>query len=185
MTIERRGLLLLVFLIASCREAPQKPGTAQGHLEMRWSGAQEGRMSASAEAGWCGLRRVVEIRAVRGDTGVALALYPESTLVAGVYPVVAPVRAESIPPAAGVAVRWLAKTTVQGFQGESGRVRLVRSSSGQLSGSVNARARSVSDTQRISLSGTFQDLTVRPDSLGCAPASVPEEDPEAVDTEVD
>jgi len=56
---------------------------------------------------------------------------------------------------------------VQGFQGDSGNVILERSSSGLLSGRFGARARSVADTQRIRLSGTFQDLVMKPAASGC------------------
>jgi hypothetical protein len=90
--------------------------------------------------------------------------------------VVDPVKAESLPRAAALALRWLGQNVVQGFQGESGRVVLQRSSSGLYSGRVTARARSVNDTQRISVSGSFRDLAVRRDSLGCAP---PEDDAES------
>jgi hypothetical protein len=160
--------LSVLLLIGACRKAPEQP-PAIGHLEVRWSGRNGGAISGPATARWCAIRRVLEIRTVRGDTGIALALYPTKSLAIGRYPVVDPVKAESVPPAAGVAVRWLTQTVVQGFQGDSGRVDLDRSSSGQLSGRVSARAHSVVDTQRIVLSGRFRDLTLRSDSLGCAP----------------
>jgi hypothetical protein len=107
---------------------------------------------------------------VQGDTGIALALYPTKAITAGVYRVTDPARAESLPPAAGVAVRWPTQNLVQGFQGDSGVVQLERSGSGLFSGRVGARARSVVDTQRIRLSGNFRDLAVRPDTRGCPPA---------------
>jgi hypothetical protein len=160
--------LSVLLLIGACQKAPEQPPHI-GHLEVRWTGRDGGAISGPATARWCALRRVLEIRTVRGDTGIALALYPAKTLAIGRYLVVDPVKAESVPPAAGVAVRWLTRTVVQGFQGDSGRVDLSRSSSGQLSGRVSARARSVVDTQRIVLSGTFRDLTLHSDSLGCAP----------------
>jgi hypothetical protein len=107
---------------------------------------------------------------------VALAVYPGKALEAGVYRVVDPVKAESVPPAASVALRVLTQNLVQGFQGDTGRVKLDSSTSGRFSGSVTARARSVVDTQRISLSGTFVDLRVVPDTAGCSPPELPDED---------
>ena len=141
-------------------------------------------MEGSAVAGWCAERQVLQISLVQGDTGIALALYPGNALAAGVYPVVEPVRAESMPPAAGVAVRWLAQTTVQGFQGDSGRINLERSGTGLLSGEVHARARSVVDTQRIRLSGTFRNLTPVPDTV-CVPADTVDEDTDFDDPGLD
>jgi hypothetical protein len=174
------ALALSLTLGGACRNLP--PPTRVGHLEVHWNGSREGTISGKATAGWCELRRVLEVHAVQGDTGIALALYPGKSLVSGVYRVVDPTRAESVPPAAGVAVRWLTQNSVQGFQGDSGRVNLERSSSGRLSGSVRARARSVVDTQRIDLTGTFRDLTVFPDSLGCAPPLDAAPDAELGDT---
>jgi hypothetical protein len=142
-------------------------------------------MAGSAVAEWCEYRRMLEIRMVQGDTGIALALYPAKALGTGVYPIVEPARAESVPPAAVLAVRWLTQTTVQGFQGDSGQVNLERSTTGQLSGRVAARARSVVDTQRIRVTGTFRDLTIGPDTLGCDPLDTTDEDADPEDTGVD
>lgn len=165
----------------ACRELPDRAAGA-GRLEVRWEGSASGDLSGPATARWCDLQRVLEIRTVRGDTGIALALYPGKALAPGAYPVVDPARAESVPPAAAVAARWPTKTQVQGFRGDSGRIDLQRSSRGQLSGSVTARARSVIDTQRIVLTGTFRDLLVRADSLGCQLPDTLPDDPEAADT---
>jgi hypothetical protein len=130
-------------------------------------GSDAGKLSASATAGWCASRHMLEIRAIRGDTGVALAVYARETLAVGIYPVKPPARAESIPPAAGLALRWLGPKLVQGFQGDSGSVRLERSGTGQISGTLIARARSVVDTHRVQLRGNFQDLTVRSEPPDC------------------
>jgi hypothetical protein len=128
---------------------------------------------------------MLEIQAVRGDTGIALAVYSGKSLAPGAYPVTEPEKAESVTPAAAVAVRWPTKTQVQGFRGDSGQITLQRSSSGRFSGSMKARARSVVDTQRITLSGSFSDLLVQPDSVGCAAKdSLPNPLPEVSDTGV-
>jgi hypothetical protein len=128
---------------------------------------------------------MLEIQAVRGDTGIALAVYPGKALAPGAYPVTEPERAESVTPAAAVATRWPTKTQIQGFRGDSGQVTLQRSSSGRFSGRMKARARSVVDTQRITLSGSFSDLLVQPDSLDCeGNDSLPKQAPEVPDTGV-
>jgi hypothetical protein len=159
--------------LTACR-APDPPD--DGHLELRWNGPHAGSLSGPATAGWCAHRKVLQVSAIRGDTGVALAVYPGKALEAGVYRVVDPMKAESIPPAASVALRMLSQNLVQGFQGDTGRVNLESSGSGRFSGSVSARARSVVDTQRIRLSGTFRDLRVVPDTAGCPPPEPPDED---------
>jgi hypothetical protein len=169
-----RVLVLLLLGLTACRA--RNPSDDVGHLELRWNGPQAGSLSGPATAGWCAQRKVLQVRVIRGDTGVALAVYPGKALEAGVYRVVDPVKAESVPPAASVALRVLTQNLVQGFQGDTGRVKLDSSTSGRFSGSVTARARSVVDTQRISLSGTFVDLRVVPDTAGCSPPELPDED---------
>jgi hypothetical protein len=169
-----RALVLLVLSLTACR-APNRPDDV-GHFELRWNGPQAGSLSGPATAGWCAHRKVLQVHAIRGDTGVALAIYPGKALEAGVYRVVDPMKAESVPPAASVALRVLTQNLVQGFQGDTGRVTLDSSRAGRFSGSVSARARSVVDSQRIGLSGTFRDLRVVPDTAGCSPAEPPDED---------
>jgi hypothetical protein len=167
---------------ACTKPAPHSGGA---HLEVQWNGAKSGSIEGTAIAGWCADQKVLQISLIQGDTGIALALYPDQALGNGVYPVVDPIRAESMPPAAGVAVRWLTQTTVQGFQGDSGRVNLERSATGRLSGQVHARARSIVDTQRIRLSGTFRNLIVEQDTAGCSPADPTDEDADFEDNGID
>src|SRR4051812_9625238 len=125
--------MLAAVLLVACH-AESKRRSSEGNLEIRWSGREHGRISALATAGWCAPRLVLEIRSIRGDTGIAFALYPAETLSAGVYRVVDPVRAESLAPAAALALRWLTPRVVQGFRGESGSGRLEGSGMGQGSG---------------------------------------------------
>jgi hypothetical protein len=168
-------VFLVPWLVLAC-EPRAGPARSVGQMSARWDGSRDGSMTAPASATWCEVRRLLEIRSVRGDTGIALALYPSKSLTTGSYRIVEPERAESLPPAAGLAVRWLAQNIVQGFRGDSGQLQLERSNTGQLSGRVHARARSVVDTQRIMLTATFRDLTPRPDSMGCTPTDTTDED---------
>jgi hypothetical protein len=175
---------LFLFLAGSCR-TPPRDDYKGGHLEAQWSGPARGRISGPAAAEWCSSRRRLEIRTVQGDTGIALVIYPAETIVAGQYRVVDPVKAESLPPAAAIALRWLTQTMVQGFQGDSGVIALERSPAGLLSGRIRVGARSVVDAQKVSVTGTFQDLTVRPQPRGCVePAKPPATHAEPGDTGV-
>jgi len=165
----QRTAMLLVAWLGACH-SPSKGASGVGKLDVRWTGREPGSISAPATASWCASRHMLEVRSIQGDTGLALALYPAETLTAGVYRVVDPIRAESLPPAASVALRWLTSKVVQGFRGDGGTVRLERSSSGQLSGEVSARARSVVDTQRLTISGSFRNVTLRSDPAECGHA---------------
>ncbi len=176
--------VLLLLLAASCRTTPEN-SDRRGHLEAQWAGSNPGKISGPATAEWCASRRLLQIRTIQGDSGIALALYPSDTIATGRYRVVDPVKAESLAPAAGVALRWLAQTSVQGFQGDSGVVDLKRSTAGLISGQIRVGARSVVDTQKVSVRGFFQDLTVRPDTRGCvAPIKQSGADAEPADTGV-
>ena len=174
---------LLLGLVTACQTAP-KPKSPAGNFQVRWSGREPGRMSTGATAGWCAPRHMLEVRGIQGDTGVALVLYPAETLTAGVYRVVPPTRAESLAPAAALALRWLTPKTVQGFRGDSGTVTLERSSTGQVSGEIKARARSVVDTQRVTVTGSFRDLMLRLEPMACAAPARPASAAEPADTGV-
>ena len=174
-------VFLVPWLVLAC-EPRAEPAEGVGQMSARWDASRDGSMTAPASATWCEVRRLLEIRSIRGDTGIALVLYPGRSLTTGSYRILEPVKAESLPPAAGVAVRWLAQNIVQGFRGDSGQLQLERSNTGQLSGRVQARARSVVDTQRIMLTATFRDLNPRPDSMGCTPMDTTDEDLASDDT---
>jgi hypothetical protein len=152
-------------------------------MEVSWTGSATGDLAGGATAEWCEILKSLEIRGVRGDTGIAIAIYPTDTIKVGEYPVRIPARAESLPPAAAVALRWTTETAVKGFQGESGSVTLDRSPAGVISARMTSAAQSVTDTQRIAVQGTFRDLTVRPQARGCVkPAEPPSENAQPSDT---
>jgi hypothetical protein len=159
------GLTALSLLGCANVDRGQKPA----RIEVHWSGSERGNMGVNATAEWCAALRLLEIQAVAGDSGVALAIYPSDSLVAGRYGVVAPARADSVRPAAALALRWRGPTSVKGFQSDTGSVVLRRTASGVLSGTLITRARSVVDTGRVDVSGSFENLQVRPASRGCVP----------------
>jgi hypothetical protein len=183
----KRSLTALAIVLAGlpgCNREPASRGGA-GRIDVRWTGGERGRLSGRATAEWCPILRLLEIRAIRGDTGIALAIYPADTIIPGKYRVIDPAKAESLPPAAGIALRWATQIAIKGFQGDSGSVVLDRTRSGELSGRVTAIARSVTDTQRVTVDGSFQDLTIGPQARGCAPPSKhPDEDAEPSDTQL-
>jgi hypothetical protein len=159
------ALAIVLVGLPGCNWAPASRGG--GQIDVRWTGSERGRLSGRATAEWCSILRLLEIRAIRGDTGIALAIHPTDTITPGEYRVLDPAKAESVPPAAGIALRWATQIAIRGFQGESGSVVLDRSPSGELSGRVTAAARSATDTGRLQVTGTFRDLAVRASTRGC------------------
>ena len=161
-------LMAAICLSAACGDSPERQ-TGTGWLEASWTGADTGKMAASSTAEWCPERRLLEIHAIQGDTGLALVLYPQDTIEADSYRVVQPERAESLAPSATVALRVFSSTTIQGYQGDSGSVVLESSGTGGLSGTLKATVRSVINGQLLTLTGEIQDLVVVPQTRGCKP----------------
>jgi hypothetical protein len=181
----KRSMAALVVALAglSCTGKPASRGHA-GQIDIQWSGSDSGKLSGTATAEWCGVLRLLEIRGVTGDTGFAIAIYPTDTVTAGQYRVMDPALADSLRPAGAIAFRWVAQASIKGFQGESGSVALLRVPSGGLSGRIAAAARSVSDTQRLTIEGSFEDLPIHPQARGCAPAKDRPGDAQAPDTQL-
>ncbi len=171
------GLLLSTSLAGACLGSAEEPAQT-GRLEARWTGPDSGQVSAPASAEWCSERRLLEIRAVAGDTGFAMVLYPLDTVDADTYRVVPPAGADSLAPSAAVVLRLFSSSAVKGYQGDSGNVVLKRSGSGELSGTVEARSRSVLSTDLLRISGKFRDLVVTRQTRGCA-ADLPVDSAEA------
>lgn len=161
---------LAFFVVLACSRKPE--ATPQGPwLESDWTGTDTGRISAPATAEWCDSLRVLEIRALQGDSGIAIAIFSERNPRAGRYPIRPPPRAgtDSSRQGAAVAVRWFAETAIKGFRGDSGEVRLERSTSGVVSGRFDAHLSAVNATDRLTIQGTFRELRERPSVRGCTP----------------
>ena len=159
--------LLALTLAASCGERGAGGGSGP-FLEAEWSGKDTATIRGAATAEWCDSLRLLQIQALRGDTGVAIAIYPGGQLEAGRFRVVSPTRADSAPPGAAVALRWFAETSIKGFQGDSGAVVVDQPRPGVLTGTFNAKAHSVTDEGRLTIRGSFRGLVVRPAARGCA-----------------
>lgn len=161
------GLALWLSLLACDKwESQQSQG---GRLDAQWTGADSGKISAQATAEWCNDRLWLEIRAIQGDTGLAMALYPVDSIVSDSYPVVEPTQADSARPSASVGLRLFSPTAVKGYRGDSGAVLLVTSGSGQLSGRLTARALAVPGGEQIRLSAKFERVAILPQERGCTP----------------
>jgi hypothetical protein len=170
-------LALMVVTVAAC--AGGEPAAPQGGtLEVQWVGSDTGKLVAPAVAEWCDSLRMLELRAMHGDTGIALVLYPSDSASAGVYPVVTPERADSGRPSAAVALRYFAETPIRGFRGDSGSVRLESLGPGAGAGRFSARLRSATEGSRLSVTGSFQGLSVARAPPECAGVAEDPDDPD-------
>lgn len=156
----------------ACAPGEKTDGQA-GSLTVEWSGSDTGKLSAPAVAEWCDSLGLLEVRAIRGDTGIALVLYPvdsvtsASAVVPGDYPVVPPARADSSRPSAAVALRWFAETSIRGFRGDSGAVTLAAIGPGAGAGRFSAHLGSATEGSKLTVSGSFTGLSIAPASSGC------------------
>ncbi len=158
---------------------PAEPPT--GTLAVEWVGTDTGKLAAPAVAEWCDGLKLLEVRAIHGDTGIALALYPSragaraDSVGVGDYPVVSPERADSSRPAAAVALRWFEETSIRGFRGNSGKIVLETAGPGASAGQFTAHLRST-EGSTISVTGLFKGLTVTPAPGNCVGGPADEAD---------
>lgn len=139
-------------------------------LEVRWKGSDSATVRAPAAASWCDSLNVLEIVALAGDTGIAIAIYPRGGIATGAYPVRPPAVADSLPPSSAIGLRWSSQTAVRGFQSDSGALSLTRESNGTFSGRFRAAAHPVSGKGALTLTGSFSGLRERPATRGCSTA---------------
>jgi hypothetical protein len=159
-------------LVTACGDAAGRSGKG-GWVEASWTGADTGRMGAHGTAEWCGERRALEIRGVQGDTGLAVLVYPVDSIEPDTFRVVQPEGADTMVPAGAIVLRVFQANGVQGYQGDSGAIVLQRSESGELSGTIGARVRSVVNGEQLRLTGQLRGLPVVPQVRGCGPAAPP------------
>jgi hypothetical protein len=165
--------LVAAGLIGALACSSGEPGDSRiGSLEVEWTGADTGKLSAPAVAEWCDGLKVLELRAIQGDTGIALVFYPSDSVppadsgapaqsvTPGDYPVVPPGRAASRRPSAAVALRWFAETSIRGFRGDSGTVALEATAPGTSAGRFSAHLRSPSEGSKLTVTGSFNGLSV-------------------------
>ena len=160
-------LVVGLMLMAACSRAePSAP--AGGRVEVQWVGSDTGKLVAPAVAEWCDSLRMLEVRAVHGDTGIALVLYPADSVTPGRYPLVSPQRRDSTRPSAALAIRWFAETSIRGFRSDSGEVRVATLGAGAGSGTFGARLRSATEGSVLRLTGSYQGLIVGRAPAECA-----------------
>jgi hypothetical protein len=178
----RPGWIAVALMGAAACSSEGPADRGGGSLALEWTGADTGKLAAPAIAEWCDSLRLLEVRAIQGDTGIALVLYPTDSVAAGKYPVFRPDRADNRRPASAVALRWFAETSIRGFSGDSGTVVLQAIGPAAMAGRFSAHLRSATEGSRLSVTGSFQGLSVAAASAGCVARRSPEpEEPRELD----
>lgn len=178
--MRRRGVIVVFALVAACGGAGATGHDADiggGSVSVRWEDGDSVDISldVAGTARWCAAGRWLELSAVRGDTGVMLALFPPETLVATTYPISRPVRDDSLRarPGATLGVRWFTPGLVAGYRGWQGDARVTAIEPGRtggrtISGRLEARAAAVAGAGgAIAVEGEFDAVPVVDADSGC------------------
>ena len=167
--VARQAGAAFAWLVAALGCHSEFQEASGGRLSIRWMGPDTAAVSAPAVAEWCASLHLLEIRAITGDTGAGIVLYPADTIGPGVYPVGRPQGADSAQrPSAAVALRWFSKTTVMGYQADTGRVTVERTPKGEIAGRFGVGARPLVTGARLTASGTFERLRIVTAPVTCA-----------------
>ncbi|HKP29227.1 MAG TPA: hypothetical protein VJU15_07475 [Gemmatimonadales bacterium] len=159
----RHALILLA--AAACSRAP---GVQPGDLDVVWSGTERGRFLAPLVASHCPETGQVELLAIRGDTGVGIALFLlDSANVQPTDYLVSPgSQLHESRPGASMAARWFATTSIAAFEGVNGKVSL--SAGGEaLAGTLDVKFQALDRPDTLRMSGSFSQVPLQRADSNC------------------
>lgn len=160
-----RYALILLLVAAACKRAPR---AVPGDLDVSWGGSSRGRFVAPLQATHCAESGQVELLAIRGDTGIGVALFLEDS--SAVQPVVYPVMSGSLlhetRPGSSVAARWFAVTSIAAFEGITGKVTL-SSGGSELNGTLDVSFKALDRPDTLHLTGSFTRVPVAKGDTNC------------------
>ena len=162
--------LALLLLASGCRRGPAE--ALDGQIEVEWRGSHRGRFVAPMSATHCPESGLVELIAVRADTGVGLVLYPADSaqITSGAYTVFLSGTVVPPRPAASAALRWFTGVELAAFEGTSGTTQATLADS-LLSGSFEVRMDRQGSSDTLAVSGRFVAIAVRRMETGCSRSS--------------
>jgi hypothetical protein len=148
-------------------DPPAAPGETAAAVAVQWNGAVQGSFSAPAEGRWCPSDSLLEVLALRADTGFAFTLLAPDTLKATSYPVLSATIAATWRPLAYAAIRFAADTAIKGFEATGGNVVVSSVDNGTISGTLQVGMRINAGFDTLRLSGTFTDVPISPAAGHC------------------
>jgi hypothetical protein len=143
----------------------------QGRLTASWKGGDSGQFVAPANAAWCSVGGLLEIMAIRGDSGIAVLLYPTEGIKSGTFTVIDPLREPVHAGGAALAARWPAAEQIVGFRGVSGKVSL-KVENGELAGNLEGLLlRPGAEAESLHFTATFASVRADSGPAACPPDS--------------
>ena len=157
---------LFVLLLIGCR---QEPAPGPGDLLAEWTGHTAGSFQARLSATHCPTTGIVELLAVRGDTGIggAVFLRDSTTVSAGDYPIFLAATYPEPRPGALAALRWFNVTAITAYEGLRGRIRLEPRDS-TLAGSFDVIVQGLEHPDTLKLTGRFSGVPLVRADTACA-----------------
>jgi hypothetical protein len=159
------GILLL-----GCRKAAQPTGPTEdqaGVVSVEWNGFVRGSFAATASGSWCARDSLLEVLAVRGDSGFGFALAVTDSVRVGKHPATAPSVVVDWRPLAVAGLRWATDTAVRGYEAQSGTIEVTDVSGGRVTGTIDLRLKQIDTIDTIRLSGSFKRIAVAPSRGSC------------------
>jgi len=160
--------MLILLMACGPSAGPAEGDPVEGLLTVRWSGTYEGSFTAPAVGRWCRSDSLIEIIAVRADTGIGLLVLGQDSVRAGQYPVFPPGVFIPSRPQAQAAARWLGRNQVLGFEGKGGQLTLTEAGE-RLTGRVEATLKLSQETSAdtVRMVGEFTRVPVRTATPPC------------------
>lgn len=167
-----RNLLVIgaALTLGGCGQSPPtSAGEGPGAVSVSWVGRDTGSFVATARGSWCPADSMLQVTAVRGDTGLGFALFAGDTVAPGQHPVVSPEVGVEWRPQARAALRWFymrpaggpggTTTDVRGWEATSGVVSVTATDSGP-SGTLDLHLRALGGFDTLRLTGSFTAVPV-------------------------
>lgn len=159
------AVLCLLGLIGCARRTPK---AKLGDIHAVWYGAERGRFIAPLKATHCAESGLVELLAIRGDTGIGVALFlrDSSRIDTTAYPVLPGSLLNEPRPGATLGARWFTTTAISAYEGVAGTVQ-IQSAGSALRGTIDAKFQGLDKPDTFRLRATFVQVPVVRADSGC------------------
>jgi len=157
---------LAILSLSGC--APRAPKAKLGDLWATWYGDERGQFIAPLKVTHCAESGLVELLAIRGDTGIGIALFlrDSSRIDTTSYPVLPGSLLNEPRPGATVGARWFATTAISAYEGVAGTVK-IQSAGSALKGTIDAKFQGLDKPDTFRLRASFVQVPVVRADSGC------------------
>ena len=163
----RYSLTAAAGLLLACRANVGPETGDRNQLAVEWKGVVARSFAAPAEATWCARDSLLEILAVRADTGVGLVLVVQDSLRPGQHPVVSAALKVTWRPVALASIRWVNDSGVRGFEGNAGSVTVTEAGPAGVAGTLDVRLKHLDTSDTVRMTGRFHAAAITPADSIC------------------